>query len=317
MRLLKWSPDFDVREESPIPPMWIAFPNLRLHFFYTQILFGLASVFSRPLQTDQATTSLSRPFVARVLVELDVTKKQPHEIWLGSKLNGYFQKVEIENLPIFCSHCKMHGHAINECFYLHPNLCKEKGTLKSNANVVNENLTLVQNEVGNDSGMMDMGVHNCDHVGEVSLAKESEENLITNASITNVRIPILNTSDPIINKNGNNAHEFSSNLANDLSPMVVQEDGCALRNPALLEQDKWQNAVSVNRSDNIVIVLDLGDVESSRSHDNNNIIDHELVGIDLLIMVNPIMLRFVVIVWKGTSLRLKMVYFIWKVVSLL
>ncbi|KAI0508077.1 hypothetical protein KFK09_014211 [Dendrobium nobile] len=83
MRLLKWSPDFHVREESPIAPVWIAFPNLHLHFFNSHILFGMTSVFGRPLQMDQATVSLSRPSVARVLVELDATKKYPKDIWLG------------------------------------------------------------------------------------------------------------------------------------------------------------------------------------------------------------------------------------------
>ncbi|KAI0501240.1 hypothetical protein KFK09_016183 [Dendrobium nobile] len=122
MRLLKWTPDFDVREESPIAPVWLAFPNLRHHFFNQQILFGLASIFGRPLQMDQATASISRPSVARVLVELDVSKKYPNEIWLGSEVKGYFQKVEIENLPIFCSFCKMHGHAASECFKKFPNL---------------------------------------------------------------------------------------------------------------------------------------------------------------------------------------------------
>ncbi|KAI0498607.1 hypothetical protein KFK09_019497 [Dendrobium nobile] len=112
MRLLQWSPEFDVREESPIAPVWIAFPNLRLHFYNSHILFGMASVFGRPLQTDQATALLSRNSVLCVLAELDVTKKYPHEIWLGSEVNGYFQKIEIENLPIFCSHCKMHGHRL-------------------------------------------------------------------------------------------------------------------------------------------------------------------------------------------------------------
>ncbi|PKU75422.1 hypothetical protein MA16_Dca026151 [Dendrobium catenatum] len=96
MRLLKWTPDFDVREESPIAP------------------------------TDQATASVSRPSVARVLVELDVSKKYPIEIWIGSEVKGYFQKVELENLPIFCSFCKMHGHAVNECFKKFLNLRVEK-----------------------------------------------------------------------------------------------------------------------------------------------------------------------------------------------
>ncbi|KAL0926031.1 hypothetical protein M5K25_004412 [Dendrobium thyrsiflorum] len=130
MRLLKWTPDFDVREESPVAPVWISFPNLRLHFFNNQVLFALGSIYGRPLQTDQATTSISRPSVARVLVELDVTKKHPREIWLGSKLNGYFQKAELENLPNLCGHYKMHGHLMSECFVLHPALRKQKGNDK-------------------------------------------------------------------------------------------------------------------------------------------------------------------------------------------
>ncbi|KAL0924031.1 hypothetical protein M5K25_004833 [Dendrobium thyrsiflorum] len=109
MCLLKWTLDFDVREESTIAPVWVSFPNLRLHFFNAQ-----------------ATTSISCPSVARVLVELDLSKKHPTKIWLGSELNGYFEKIEFENFPIFFSHCKMHGHGVNDCFRLHPHLCKGK-----------------------------------------------------------------------------------------------------------------------------------------------------------------------------------------------
>ncbi|PKU87424.1 hypothetical protein MA16_Dca008520 [Dendrobium catenatum] len=130
MRLLKWTPDFDVHHESPIVPVWVSFPNLRLHFFNSQVLFGLASILGRPLQTDQATASVSRPSVARILVEVDISKKFPNEIWLGSELNGYFQKVEFENFPIFCMHCKMHGHNMNDCFKLHPNLKISKEQIK-------------------------------------------------------------------------------------------------------------------------------------------------------------------------------------------
>ncbi|KAL0907380.1 hypothetical protein M5K25_021787 [Dendrobium thyrsiflorum] len=90
--------------------------------FARRVLFALASIFGRPLQTDQATSLISRPSVARVLVELDVSKKQPKEVWLGSEMNGYFQKVVFENLPSFCAHCKMHGHLMSDCFILHPSL---------------------------------------------------------------------------------------------------------------------------------------------------------------------------------------------------
>ncbi|KAL0927679.1 hypothetical protein M5K25_001877 [Dendrobium thyrsiflorum] len=124
MRLLKWTPFFDVKEESPIVPIWISFPNLRLHFFNSYVLHALGSIFGRPLQTDQATASRSRPSVARVLVEVDITKKHPKDVWLGSENSGYLQKVEFENVPDFCVHCKIHGHSINNCFVAHPQLRK-------------------------------------------------------------------------------------------------------------------------------------------------------------------------------------------------
>ncbi|KAL0907216.1 hypothetical protein M5K25_025770 [Dendrobium thyrsiflorum] len=122
MRILKWTPFFDIRQESPIVPIWISFPNLRLHFFNPKVLHALGSLFGRPLQTDQATAARTRPSVARVLVEVDITKKHAKEVWVGSKAYGYLQKVEFENIPDFCSHYKMHGHASTVCFKLHPGL---------------------------------------------------------------------------------------------------------------------------------------------------------------------------------------------------
>ncbi|KAL0926253.1 hypothetical protein M5K25_002467 [Dendrobium thyrsiflorum] len=133
MRLLKWTPFFDVIEESPI----ISFPNLRLHFFNAHVLHALGSIFGRPLKTDQATASRSRPSVARILVEVDITKKHPKEVWLGSENSGYLQKVEFENVPDFCMHCKIHGHSINDCFVAHPQLRKNNMTSKAVVGPIN------------------------------------------------------------------------------------------------------------------------------------------------------------------------------------
>ncbi|XP_020686398.1 uncharacterized protein LOC110102406 [Dendrobium catenatum] len=124
MQILKWTPFFDIKEESSIVPIWISFPSLRLHFFNPKVLHALGLIFGRPLQTDQATASRTRPYVARVLVEVDISKKHPKEIWDGSKASGYLQKAEFEEVPDFYSHCKIHGHAQNDCFKLHSDLKK-------------------------------------------------------------------------------------------------------------------------------------------------------------------------------------------------
>ncbi|KAI0494215.1 hypothetical protein KFK09_024346 [Dendrobium nobile] len=62
---------------------------------------------------------------------MDITKEWPKEIWLGSEINGYTQKIEIENFPIFCSHYKLHGHDTSNCFILNPSL---KNKTQNNGN---------------------------------------------------------------------------------------------------------------------------------------------------------------------------------------
>ncbi|XP_020705083.2 uncharacterized protein LOC110115999, partial [Dendrobium catenatum] len=95
-------------------------------------LHALGSIFGRPLQTDQATAARTRPSVARVLVEVDISKKHSKEVWVGSKAYGYLQKVELEKVSEFCNHCKMHGHAQVDCFKLNPEL--KKSAISNNGN---------------------------------------------------------------------------------------------------------------------------------------------------------------------------------------
>ncbi|PKU72822.1 hypothetical protein MA16_Dca020262 [Dendrobium catenatum] len=140
MRVLKWTPFFDVKEESPIVPIWISFPNLKLHFFNPKVLHALGLIFGRLLQTDQATVARTRPSVARIVVEVDISKKYPKEIWVGSKAFGYIQKVEFEKIPEFCQHCKIHGHSVSDCFKLHPNL------KKNNVQNKEDNVSIVYHE---------------------------------------------------------------------------------------------------------------------------------------------------------------------------
>ncbi|KAL0912109.1 hypothetical protein M5K25_018059 [Dendrobium thyrsiflorum] len=122
MRLIKWSPSFDVDVESPVVPIWVSFPNLRPHLFSPRIIQGLGSIIVRPLKIDQATSVGSRPSVARILVELDVSKQHPDKVWVGPDNLGYVQSVVLENVPPYCLHCKALGHSNADCLVLHPHL---------------------------------------------------------------------------------------------------------------------------------------------------------------------------------------------------
>ncbi|KAL0906918.1 hypothetical protein M5K25_025450 [Dendrobium thyrsiflorum] len=98
MKLVKWSPTLDVKVDSPIIHIWISFPQLRPHLFSPRILHGLGSIFGRPLKTDNATSTGSRPSIARVLM------------------------VVMDEFPPYCAVCKSLGHSKLECRSLNHHL---------------------------------------------------------------------------------------------------------------------------------------------------------------------------------------------------
>ncbi|XP_020598825.1 uncharacterized protein LOC110038358 [Phalaenopsis equestris] len=122
MKLLKWTPDFDPNKELPIVPIWFKLPGLKLHFFNLKVLFNIGKALGRTLNLDAPTFNLSRPSVARILVERNITLPAVEEIWLGTEHSGYWQKIIAEQRPYYCHHCKIFGHTDEKCFRLHPNL---------------------------------------------------------------------------------------------------------------------------------------------------------------------------------------------------
>lgn len=117
LRIFKWTPNFRVDVETLIAPVWANFRRLPIHFYQKPNLFSIASTLGVPLKMDAATTDITRPSVARVCVEMDLLKKFPHKIWIGSGSNGYWQCVTYEKFPKYCSKCYSQGHAVEDCEY--------------------------------------------------------------------------------------------------------------------------------------------------------------------------------------------------------
>ncbi|KAL0926459.1 hypothetical protein M5K25_002693 [Dendrobium thyrsiflorum] len=155
MKLFKWTSHFDVNVESPIVPIWVSFPYSRPHLFSPRILHGLGSLFCRPLRIDNTTTNGTRPSVADILIELDVTKRYTSEVWIGFESMGYIQTIEMEEFSSYCFHCKTLGHSKDVCPILFSKLgvvppCREEVFVD-----VSVNPDIVYGEVPQD----DLGEH--------------------------------------------------------------------------------------------------------------------------------------------------------------
>ncbi|XP_071940701.1 uncharacterized protein [Coffea arabica] len=115
MRVLKWSPSFFVDRESSIVPAWLHLPNLLVHLFSKGPLFSIAKLIVEPLKLDASIALLSRPSVARICADIDLLNDLPSRIWIQNGSTGFWQRVEYENLPDYCSCCYKLGHPTVAC----------------------------------------------------------------------------------------------------------------------------------------------------------------------------------------------------------
>ncbi|PKU72358.1 hypothetical protein MA16_Dca006358 [Dendrobium catenatum] len=285
MRLLKWTPDFDVREESPIA------------------------------STDQATVSISQPSVARVLVELDVSKKYANEIWIGFEVKGYFQKVEFKNLPIFCSFCKMHCHVVNECFKKFPNLRADKKYVKQSDEVccdekekensmelIGDRSSPLEMVPGNIPALSNLVIlHNCQEqeVSKVNCVTidslkvvdtENENNVVNvlenmNTSLDcNIAIPVHNANDVMdsIVEQGNisvylhliGEEDENTNLTleeGEISPTFLPKATSAtLKDSAFKVNDNWSDDGKFMEDDGSSLHLEIANEGKTPNHSNYN-----------------------------------------------
>ncbi|KAI0511860.1 hypothetical protein KFK09_012494 [Dendrobium nobile] len=120
MKLIKWTLDIEVA--SHVMSIWISFPNLRPRLFAPRILHDLGFVFGKPLKINNSTSSGSRPSVARILVELYVTKHYPDKIWIGPDNIGYVQYMVMEDFPQYYAHSFSFGQSKAACRILPPHL---------------------------------------------------------------------------------------------------------------------------------------------------------------------------------------------------
>lgn len=92
-------------------PVWIHFPNLKLHLWSITSLSKFTSVIGKPLFTDKITAERERITFARVCVEVKVGDPLPMYI-TTKRPDGRIieQKVEYEWVPTPRTYCGVFGH---------------------------------------------------------------------------------------------------------------------------------------------------------------------------------------------------------------
>lgn len=117
MKVFKWTPTFRPTDhgEPSSAAVWISLPILPVVFYEEDLLHSIASLVGKVLATDSETRNLTRTNYARVCVEVDLLKVPPRRVWIEVGKRGFWQAIEYEDLPSFCTICSMVGHTTKAC----------------------------------------------------------------------------------------------------------------------------------------------------------------------------------------------------------
>ncbi|CAI0385447.1 unnamed protein product [Linum tenue] len=108
----EWTPSFRVDEQLPPTVVaWVRFPGFPVQYYHSHLLKTIGNSLGRTIRIDYNTEAAQRGKFARIAVELDVSKP----LALKFLLNGKWQKILYENIPLICFSCGKIGHEKSRC----------------------------------------------------------------------------------------------------------------------------------------------------------------------------------------------------------
>jgi len=135
LRIFEWTKDFNMHHQrNTHAQVWIRLMEFPQEYWMERTLREIANAVGTPLLIDNATTNRLFGHYARILVDMDFTRKIFYEIRV--ERDGFAFPVEVvyERMPEFCTHCQNIGHVVHACRWLYPR--KEKDSSTDKAEVV-------------------------------------------------------------------------------------------------------------------------------------------------------------------------------------
>jgi hypothetical protein len=120
LRLSKWTNDFNpYTQRQTHAQICIRLMELPQEYWRRRTLFEIVSAIGMPLSLDETTQHRAFGHYARILVDVDLSRRLFDEIVVEHE--GYTFKLAVvyERLPSFCSHCQVIGHMIASCNWIH------------------------------------------------------------------------------------------------------------------------------------------------------------------------------------------------------
>lgn len=127
LRFSRWTTDFKFQTQKQThASIWIRLVALPQEYWRERTLKEIASAVGTPIEIDGPTRNRIFGHYARILVDMDLSKRIYEEILVEREGFAFKVEVQYERLPLFCHHCFSIGHNVSTCRWLHPPPPKDK-----------------------------------------------------------------------------------------------------------------------------------------------------------------------------------------------
>jgi len=121
LRLFEWTRDFNMhKQKNTHAQVWIRLMELLQEYWMDRTLREIASAMGTPLVIDNATSKRLYDHYARILVDMDCSKKLFYKILVEREGLSFPVEVVYEWMPDFCTHCQNLRHNVTSCRWLYP-----------------------------------------------------------------------------------------------------------------------------------------------------------------------------------------------------
>ncbi|WCJ18475.1 hypothetical protein M5689_000823 [Euphorbia peplus] len=115
-RLQAWTPDFDPNnQKTTTPQVWVQILDLPWVYWDPVILADIAKCIGGLLRFDNVTLQSDYGHYARMLLDVDLSRKLPNIIGIEREGKKIKVRVSYEGLPSFCKVCSSVGHMAYQC----------------------------------------------------------------------------------------------------------------------------------------------------------------------------------------------------------
>lgn len=149
MVVSKWAPKTEEeKQEETVIPMWVHLRNVPLHMYSWEGLSFFTSTVGYPVRLHPETIACTNLEVAKVFVNVDVSKELPKEIEFSKDGKDFTVAYHYPWLPAWCSICDKWGHTDKVC--VKGSRKKQNGGVAKGGNGRKEDHTESSNQVGDE-----------------------------------------------------------------------------------------------------------------------------------------------------------------------